>query len=185
MSVQTGDILPKMKLSDTFGKHVDIKGLKKEYILLAFLRYAGCPFCNLSIHRLSVEAPLLADARCDIISFVQSDAEQIKKNIYGRHKIKPPFPIVPDKEMTHYKKFGVKPSFKNAGKFINDIPQWVHSVRDHGFKQGKIDGSLFIAPAIFLVHRTSGKIIYSDHKSDLFEHETFSPIYEKILTFVR
>ncbi len=174
-----------MDLVDTFGKQVQFEKFKQEYVLLAFLRYAGCPFCNLSIHRLSVESPLLADAKCDVLAFIQSNPEQVQKNIYDRHKVQPPYPIIPDKAMKHYKQFGIKPSAKTAGKIIRDIPHWVHSVRDHGFKQGKIDGSFFIAPAIFLLHKNSRKIIYADYKSDLFEHETFSPIYERILTFAR
>jgi len=84
--------------------------------------------------------------------------------------------------MKFYKQFDIKPSYRTTKKMIEDVPHWVHAVKHHGFKQGTVDGSLFIAPALFLVHIPTMKIIYADYASDLFEHETFSPIYEKILT---
>jgi peroxiredoxin len=167
--IQVGDRAPEIETTDARGKAVTLDNYKSQYVLIAFLRYAGCPFCNLSIHRLAMEHKLLLDSGCDVLTFIQSDKEQVDKNIYDRHKVVPKF-------------FDVTPSLKNTTKFMRDIPHWIHAVKDHGFKQGKIDGKLLIAPAIFLVHVKSRKIIHSDYASDLFEHETFSPIYDKILT---
>jgi len=168
--------------TDAKGLKFELKNVNQPYVLVSFLRYAGCPFCNLSIHRLVMEQDLLKQSRCDIVAFVQSTAENIEKNIYTRHIVKPDFPIIPDQKMKFYKQFGIKPSYKTTKKMIEDIPHWVHAVRHHGFKQGTVDGSLFIAPALFLVHIPTMKIIHADYASNLFEHETFSPIYQKILT---
>ncbi len=167
---------------DANGKKFSFGRVKTDYVLLAFLRYAGCPFCNLSVHRLAMEHKLLLDSRCDIVAFIQSNPEQIQKNIYARHQVQPKFPILPDQEMKLYKEFGVRPNYKNTGRLIKNIPYWVHSVRHHGFAQAEIDGSLFIAPAMFLIHVPTMQIVIADYQSDLFSHETFSPIYDKILT---
>ena len=174
--------LPTISTVDAMGEPFDLQNVTQQYALVSFLRYAGCPFCNLSIHRLVMEHKLLRDSGCEVIAFVQSSSKNIKKNIYDRHVLQPQFPIIPDQKMTYYKQFGIKPSYKTTKRMIEDIPHWVHAVRHHGFKQGKVDGSLFIAPALFLVHIPTMKIIHADYASDLFEHETFSPIYEKILT---
>jgi peroxiredoxin len=184
MSVET-DEAPKLQdiiATDATGKPFKLKDVKQRYALLSFLRYAGCPFCNLSIHRLAMEHDLLRQSNCEVVSFVQSNTENIQKNIYERHEKKPRFPIIPDKDMKFYKLFDIKPSYKATKRMIVDIPHWVHAVRDHGFKQKSIDGSLFIAPALFLVHIPTMKIIHADYASDLFEHDTFTPIYDKILT---
>lgn len=178
--LRVGTKAPVIRTADVQGNEVHSKKLKADFLLLAFLRYAGCPFCNLSVHRLSLEHPLLKDQRCEVIAFIQSDKKEIHKNIYGRHKVLPEFPIIADKEMKYYRQFNVKPSYKNTSRFIKDIPHWVHAVREHGFKQGKINGNLFIAPSLFLIHRASGKIIYRNDVADLFAHETFSPIYDKL-----
>lgn len=177
-----GDKAPDIVAIDAKGKDISFKSIKSPYVLIAFLRYAGCPFCNLSIHRFAMEYPLLKESGCDVITFIQSDKKEITKNIYNRHKVTPAFAIVPDKQMNFYKLFSVTPSYKNTAKFIRDIPHWVHAVKDHGFTQGKIDGSLLIAPALFLIHRDTQKILHVDYASDLFAHETFSPIYDIILT---
>lgn len=175
-------MLQNIKTVDAQGNTFELKNVKQQYALISFLRYAGCPWCNLSIHRLVMEHKLLGQSGCEIVAFVQSSTENIQKNIYKRHAVQPKFPVIPDQKMLFYKQFGIKPSYKSTKKMIEDIPHWVHAVKDHGFKQGTVDGSLFIAPALFLVHIPSMKIIYADYAADLFAHETFSPIYEKILT---
>jgi len=175
-------LLQDITAPDATGNLFELKKIKQQYALISFLRYAGCPFCNLSIHRLVMEHKLLLESRCEIVAFVQSSSKNIKKNIYDRHAKQPEFTIIPDKKMKFYKQFDIKPSYRTTKKMIEDIPHWVHAVKHHGFKQGTVDGSLFIAPALFLVHIPTMKIIYADYASDLFEHETFSPIYEKILT---
>lgn len=177
-----GEIAPDINARDARGKNVSFETIESPYVLIAFLRYAGCPFCNLSIHRFAMEHKLLLDSGCEVLAFIQSDADAIEKNIYGRHKVTPNFPIVPDSDKEFYKLFNVTPSYKNTYKMIKDIPHWIHAVKDHGFTQGKVDGNFLIAPALFLVHTKTRKILHADYASDLFEHETFSPIYDKILT---
>ncbi len=177
-----GEIAPDITARDAKGNNVSFDSIGKEYVLVAFLRYAGCPFCNLSIHRFAMEHQLLLDSGCEVLTFIQSDIEAIEKNIYDRHKVTPKFAIIPDHDKKFYKLFDVTPSYKNTYKMIKDIPHWIHAVKDHGFKQGKVDGNFLIAPALFLVHTKTRKILHADYAADLFEHETFSPIYDKILT---
>lgn len=147
------------------------------------MRYAGCPYCNLAIHRLSVEYPLLQQNDCDVVVFVQSEPDEIKKNIYDRHALKPPFPIIPDLAKRFYDQYGVQSSKKAflTGQ-IKSLPYWLESVGKHGFKPGKLEGDYFLVPAMFLIRTKDQKIATARYGSSFYDHATFTDIYES-LTF--
>ena len=168
---------------DAYGKKIDLSAYNKKYVLVAFMRYAGCPYCNLAIHRLSVEYPLLQKNGCDVVVFVQSESDEIIKNIYDRHKLKPPFPIVPDLAKRFYDVYGVQSSKKAFfGGQVKALPYWLESVGKHGFKPGKLDGDYFLVPAMFLISTKTHKIVTARYGSSFYDHETFTNIYES-LTF--
>lgn len=177
-----GQVAPAIVTADVYGKPVDLGASKSKYVLVAFMRYAGCPYCNLAIHRLSVEYPLLQQNGCDVVVFVQSDKEEIIKNIYARHKLQPPFPIIPDMAKEFYEKYGVQSSKKVGLQPFKTLPYWLESVGKHGFKQGKLKGDYFLVPAMFLISTKTHKIITAKYGSSFYDHETFTNIYET-LTF--
>ena len=181
--LKEGDTIAPIEAVDAQGKDFSLSKIGSLYALVCFLRYAGCPFCNLALHRLTMEHPMLRKSQCEIVAFVQSDAAQIQKNVYDRHAVKPTFTIIADKQKQYYDRFSVSPNVATAARMIRDVPQWLHAVRQHGFKQKAVDGNLLMAPATFLVHVPSMKILRADYQSNLFEHETFAPIYEDISTF--
>jgi peroxiredoxin Q/BCP len=177
-----GHQAPAFQTTDVDGTPVTLSSQAKPYVLLAFLRYAGCPWCNLGIHRLALESRMLTQNNCSIVVFVQSTDDKVHENIHERHAIKPTFPIVADPTKKIYRKYGVNSSLHAVVRAINDIPAWVHAVKTHGFIQGKIDGSLFLSQALFLVSCKSNKIVQALYDKSLYEHETFTPIYQS-LTF--
>ena len=73
----TGMRAPQFTAVDVFGKKVTLSSNKDRYTLVVFLRYAGCPWCNLALHRLAMEQQLLKESRCDIIAFIQSSKENM------------------------------------------------------------------------------------------------------------
>jgi peroxiredoxin len=131
--VQVNQKAPKFSTVDTFGNGIDLLALEKKhrYVLIVFLRYSGCAFCNLAIHRLTMEYKQITKADCKIVAFVQSDKEKIIENIYDTHNPKPQFPIIPDKEMKFYKKYNVEPSVTQTLKMITNIPMWIESISKH------------------------------------------------------
>lgn len=175
---------PDFMATDVYGKPVNLKKQRSKFVLVAFFRYAACPWCNLAIHRLTIEYPLLKESDCEVVAFIQSDKDSIKRNIYGRHDKTPPFPIIADPDMEVYKKFGVEKSFTGTAKHITKFPYWLKSVRKYGFKQTEVDGSLFLVPATFLVHLPSGNIAHADYNASYYEDETFSPIYEQLQFYI-
>ncbi len=126
---------------------------------------------------------MLQQNGCDVVVFVQSKPSEIIKNIYHRHKLTPPYPIIPDKEKKFYKLYHVQSSKKVffTGQ-VKTLPFWLTSVGKHGFKQGKLKGDLFLVPAMFLVDSKNQKIIAAKYGSSFYDNETFTSIYES-LTF--
>ena len=178
---QAGDKAPDFEMVDTSGKTIRLSDYKSTSVLLVFFRYAGCPWCNLAIHRLAMENNMLKKQGCQVIAFVQSDAESIKQNIMGRHELKPQFPIIADPDRKIYNQYGVRSSRLAAARSVKHIPEWVHAVKKHGFKQEKVSGDLFLVPASFLVASRTQKIVSADYSTSFYDFESFFKIYESLI----
>ncbi len=175
-----GQTAPDFNARDVSGHKVSLGKIDARYVLLVFLRYSGCPWCNLAIHRLSLEYPRFKEHDCAVVAFIQSNKSDIISNIYKRHTVKPEFPIIADHAREFYKLYGVGTSLAAAARSITKIPAWVHAVKDHGFKQPKIDGNLFLVPASFLVDRRNGKIVKASYGADYYDEEAFIDIYQSV-----
>ena len=130
-----GDAAPAFNVTDMSGHAVNLNSTAGKYLLLTFMRYSGCPYCNLALHRLALEYPRLQQHGCEVIAFVQSSKHDISSNIYDRHAVKPAFPIVADPAMHTYEEYGVSTSVTAALRDVKNLPYWVHAVREHGFTQ--------------------------------------------------
>jgi len=171
-----GDKAPNFKLTDVFGKKVALDGYKNKTILVSFFRYAGCPWCNLAIARLTKEYPKLKEHNIEVICFVQSKKENIQTNIFDRHTPKPPFPIIADPNKEIYNKYGVKDSVVAGVKSITQIPAWVRATTK--YKQKKIDGSLLMVPAQFLVDSRDLTIIKAHYGANYNDQMPFIEIID-------
>jgi peroxiredoxin Q/BCP len=175
------DIAPAFNTNDVHKRPIGLPLEGSKTVLLVFLRYASCPWCNLALHRLSLEYARLQKNDCEIIAFIQSTPKNVEKYIFERHKIPPKFPIVADQKLKIYKLYGISISMKATVASITKIPQWVHSVKHHGFKQREIDGSLFLVPAWFLVDASSRQILNCNYSSSFYDHKMFVNLYETLL----
>ncbi|MDQ2973232.1 MAG: redoxin domain-containing protein [bacterium] len=180
-TLSVGDDAPNFKVTDVEGKKISLEDYSSKYLLIAFLRYAGCPWCNLAVHRLTMEQNILRDSKCELIVFIQSSTDNIEENIIKRHKVTPKFPIIADQEMKIYKKYFVKLSVAKTLKYaIRNVPIWVQAVYKEGYNQSNIDGSMFIVPATFLISRGTQKIVSIDYNADLYDHQSLTKIYDSI-----
>jgi peroxiredoxin Q/BCP len=175
-----GQTAPNFSARDVTGQKISLKSITARHILLVFLRYSGCPWCNLAIHRLSLEYPTFQEHDCEVIAFVQSDPSHIISNIYDRHTVPPAFPIIADHARTFYNLYGVGTSLKAAARSIDKIPAWVHAIKKHGFKQTQIDGNLFLVPASFLIDGRTRKIVQVNYGANFYDTEPFIEIYQSI-----
>lgn len=179
--LKPGDKIPDFWTRDMDGREVDSREFTK-HTLVVFLRYAGCPFCNLAIHRLSYEYKMLQKNGCEVVAFVQSSESNIEEYILERQSSPPSFSVVSDQQQDIYKLFGVVPSATKAAKYTaKNVVHWVDAVVNKSFTQGSIDGSAFMVPAYFLVD-PNGVIRLADYDASFYEDEVFLPIYEQ-LTF--
>ena len=175
-----GQLAPKFVAEDVMGKRVTSEYKDGRYLLLVFLRYSGCPWCNLAIHRLTLEYPILQENGCEVITFIQSPVSGIIENIYNRHARKPQFSIVADPDSKYYDLYRVSPSHVAAVKSIRRVPHWLHSVKEHGFRQPTIDGSLFMVPASFLISVRTKKILKTSYGNDYYDKDAFMDIFESV-----
>lgn len=172
---------PTFVTKDVFGNKINLSEIEDDYILLVFLRYSGCAWCNLAIHRLTLEHKRLSELNCQIIAFVQSQKKAVIENIYYRHELKPQFPIIADHDMDIYKKYKVNASLIGSIKTLSKTPYWLQSVKKYGYKQKKVDGNLFLVPAWFLINNRTGKIIKSERGISFYDTESFITIYDSLL----
>ena len=162
------------------GNSIALADYKDKFVLLVFLRYSGCPLCNLTIHRLTLEYPMLRDSGCEVVAFIQSSPENIKKNIHERHKTSPQYPIIADEKRKYYDMYGVKNSAVAGVKSLLDIPYWLKAAYVHGFPQTEVDGSLLLVPATFLIGPGTQPIVKAEYGSSFYDHRTFTSIYEPL-----
>ena len=178
--LHAGEQAPHFAASDVFGKVSSLDNYKEGYVLLVFLRYAGCPWCNLALYRLVMETKQLSENDCHIIAFIQSDKATIIQGLHKYHPVKPIFPIVADPDMKIYQEYGVGSSIaQSIPRFIKEVPDWVRAVRQ-GYKQEEIDGDLFVVPALFLMKATTKSILKAWYGASFYEHQAFTPVYEAL-----
>lgn len=178
--LSAGQAAPEFSARDVNGKNIILNKTNSRYILLVFFRYSGCPWCNLAIHRLSLEYDTLKQNGCEVIAFIQSQKKDIVENIYERHEVKPKFSIIADHERKFYKLYAVNESIKAAAMSITKIPTWLQAVKKHGFRQKSIDGNLLIVPASFLIDGRTKKIIKTSYGSSFYDTNTFVEIYKSV-----
>ena len=166
------------EMRDVTGKIIKLADYKGKKVLLCFFRYAGCPWCNLAIHRLSVEYPNFKKLGLEIITFVQSKPENIQKYIYGNNVPLPPFPIIADPDRKIYDLYGVTDSYLAAVPSLRHVPDWLWNIVGGKYKQGKVDGSLGLVPAQFMIGTDDTKVYKVYYGVDYFDHLAMSEILE-------
>ena len=173
-----GDTAPTFTVKDSYDQIVTFNSDHPRSTLIAFLRYSTCPFCNLAIHRLTVEYPILQSSGIDVIAFVQSSKENIREHILGTHAEKPPFPIIYTQHPNVYKMYHVSPSLEETPSLLATVPTWLHRIKEGGLgTMATVDGNLFLAPALFMVSPT-GYVILAKYAANVYNHELFSEVYD-------
>ncbi len=179
--LQTGATAPIFAANDYTGSKIRLSDFAQSYVLLAFLRYSECPWCNLALHRLTMENNLLEESDCKVIAFIQSPPNEIRSSINEKHHSVPKFPVIPDSSMKIYGKYGAELSaLSGLRHHVRHLPSWVQSVYTEKFTQKSINGEFFLAPAAILISPGDQKIIRADYKADFYEHEPFTHIYDAI-----
>ncbi len=141
---------------------ISLDAYKGKFLLLGFFRYAGCPFCNLTLIELIQRYDNFARRGLETVAFFQSADESIQKYVMTK---KPPFPVVADPAKKIYDKFGVESSRMGGLKSLIKAPAVVSSIAQKKVVQGKLDGDGFLMPAQFVIG-PDGKIVQAHYGSD-------------------
>lgn len=143
---------------DTISKHsLDFHkttGRKKSVIF--FLRYAGCPICQMKIGDLLKNHKEFRAAGLQVYVVLQSTPASIKE---GLAKLKVPFTIVCDPEEKVFALYSVAPG-NLFGYLTPSVIMKAMKASRAGFKHGKKEGKEMQLPAVFIVNG-DGKIAYA------------------------
>jgi thioredoxin-dependent peroxiredoxin len=124
--------------------------------VLFFLRYAGCPICQMKIGDLLHDHAKFRAAGLEVYVVLQSDPSSVKEGITGSSA---PFEIICDPREKIFALYGVAPG--NIFQYLapSVIMKAMKASRG-GFRHGKKEGKEMQLPAVFVVNG-EGKIDYA------------------------
>ncbi len=152
--LEKGDKAPTFTMETINGESLDLDNLNKEgkTVFISFLRYAGCPVCNLRVHELSKQYEDLMARNIQMIVVFESSKETLLEYTKDADS---PFPIVSDEDNVFYDSFGVKKSFGKVLKtaFNKDAKSKMKKGKElYGDKEYKRDGALTRITADFVIN---------------------------------
>lgn len=136
--------------------------------VVLFLRYYGCPLCQLDIHTLAENAARLSSRRVRPFVVLQSPPETLKDIASDS-----PLEFICDPEMKLYRAFGVKAADAqeralNLDKNLARLQEKDRQIKALGITHGKSEGEEQQLPAIFLLDEAR-KILYAHYASDILD----------------
>ncbi len=144
--LDVGDIAPMFTLPALDGTAFSLGALRGKRTLLVFFRFAGCPFCNLHIHRLIEANDRLVRAGVQIVGVFGSSVQGLQERV-GLQK--PPFPLLADPDDAIHELYGTRRSL--SGMFVPGMLSIVLESRKLGISPGSSDGEATRMPADFLI----------------------------------
>jgi peroxiredoxin len=130
------------------GGMFELDRLKGKRLMISFLRFASCPFCNLRVHELVKRFDEFGKG-FTIVAIFDSSLENLRRHA---EKHQAPFPILADEKNVFYREYGIEHSV--AGMFkgmLGRMPALLRAMLVKGYVPWVIKGSLTTMPADFLV----------------------------------
>ncbi len=124
--------------------------------ILFFLRYVGCPICQMKISEIIHDWELFKQKGCSVFVALQSEPELIKRQLYGEEMS---FKIICDPGGKIFSLYGVKPG-SIFGYITPSVIATAIRAGKQGFKHGKKEGAELQLPAVFIMDGDK-KITYS------------------------
>ena len=130
--------------------------------VIFFLRYMGCPLCQLKISEIIRDHDVFKSAGCGVFIILQSGPDAVKEAMAGKEL---PFTIICDPAEKIYNLYGVVPG--NIFRYLapSVIMKAMKASRS-GFKHGKKEGKELQLPAVFIVNK-EGKISYAHYGKNI------------------
>ncbi|WP_193708368.1 PatB family C-S lyase [Alkalibaculum sporogenes] len=118
---------------------------KKTYLL--FLRYHGCPICQLDMRYIKERYQEFIDKNAQVFVVLQSHPETLKKQVV---KEDIPFEIICDPEQEIYKLYNLNSAFSMGGMLSEALLEKGTKAIELGIEHGDYEGNEMQFPAIFL-----------------------------------
>ena len=162
--LQQGSKAIRFEKHDLDGNIVSLDDFKGQKVLLAFFRKAACPFCNMAIRELILAHDELERKGIKVIALFASSKEDVEK--YAG-KQNPPFPIIPDKKFSIYKKYGIDVSYIGMMKTMFNPVKIYKAIRG-GFFSLKTTTENPVLPAEILIdeHQIIHRAYYGKNFDD-------------------
>lgn len=143
---------------------------------LIFLRYYGCPICQLDIREYAESYGAITAAGGQILIVLQSDPEALAGQLTP-HDL--PFDILCDPERALYRQFAIEPAPSMLKMMsLGAVKKAVRATR-RGFRHGAYEGVEEQLPAAFLLDR-EGTVLWAHYGKDVGDVPTAEEIARRM-----
>lgn len=159
--LNVGNKLPDFTFTTPYETNRDIytELAKANNTALVFLRYYGCPFCQLDMHEYEIHFDEITATGGQFFVVLQSDPLKLRETLKD-HKF--PYEIICDPDQKLYQQFSIE-----LGREMKDIigPNTMQKrdrVKAAGYTHGDYEGIETQLPATFCIDKT-GTVTYADY----------------------
>ena len=167
--LKKGNIAPPINVKSAQGEMINLENYKGKTVLITFLRFAGCPVCNVRIHNLIEDSEELKKANIEVIAVYESSNETLSKYIKD---VDIPFAMIGDPKHKLYKKYKVQKSITKMMRTMTKKKPKEDMKEGEKMYQGikyKKDGSMIRIPADFIID-TTGSIKIAHYGKYIGDH---------------
>lgn len=149
--LETGRKAPDFEFDTPWRKAIRLSEVVAQgHVYLWFMRYYGCPLCQLDIHKLAAQYDLLAKRGAKVVVVLQSDPALIREQVKEGEL---PFEIACDPDQHLYKLYEVRPATSMVEMISLKAIGKIGEAMKAGYKHGKYEGNEQQLPALFLMDR--------------------------------
>ena len=116
MKLEKNQTAPEFTVRDVMGNTVSLKNFHGKKVYLVFMRFAGCPVCNLHVHSLLKQAENFKNKNISVVLVYESSPEIMREYLEGENY---PFTFIADPQDQLYNLYSVESSMLKimAGMF--------------------------------------------------------------------
>jgi thioredoxin-dependent peroxiredoxin len=148
MRLKSGDRVKEIHLPAIDGSTFRLQDLQGRPYMIAFFRFAACPFCNLRVHELVNHFSEFGE-NFQVVAIFDSSLDNLQRHA-ERHRA--PFPILADEQNVSYREYGIEHSVTGVVKgLVTRMPSMLNAMFVKGYMPTTIKGRITTMPADFLI----------------------------------
>ena len=164
MALQVKQTAPEFNINDVFGNPVSLHKYKGKNVYLAFMRFAGCPVCNLRVHHLLKYADAFKAKNIEVVLVYESSLANLRTYLEDSSY---PFTFVADPESTLYHAYHVEKSWvKLMGSMFKGMLGKVRTGEKLFRQKPPMDGNMNRMEAEFIIDK-NGKLAIAHYSAFL------------------